>query len=51
MNISEKKMSKINYLNSLLNKLEKEEQTKTKERRKEILKIKEDISVLEKEKH
>lgn len=44
-------MSKINYLNSLLNKLEKEEQTKTKERRKEILKIKEDISVLEKEKH
>lgn len=44
-------MSKINYLNSLLNKLEKEEQTKTKERRKEILKIKEDISVMEKEKH
>lgn len=43
-------MSKINYLNSLLNKLEKEEQTKTKERRKEILKIKEDISVMEKEK-
>lgn len=43
-----KERSKVNYLNTHLEKLEKEEQTKSKtKRRKEIINISKDINTLE----